>query len=258
MFRFALPALAACLLPALPESWAASPPAPPIPSVALAGTAHVGGFHAGSAELQLEVRDGRYSVRFNAESEGWIRLFFRWGFELQARGTLETVEVSELRPIEYLSKRYHRDGHVERHVRFRAGIAETVLPPGVDPYPHPVPSEERVRVLDPASALLAAGLTLARTGRCEQTIRVFDGKTRSDMVLTDSDTGRAGAPGIGTKQCTFDMRRIAGFSERRLHKPPVRGEIWFRPYREGLMVPTRLETRTRVGMAIFRFELPAG
>ncbi len=223
----------------------------------MAGTAHVGGFHAGNANLQLEVGEGSYSVRFSAESQGLVRLLFRWGFELNVRGTLETADVYPLQPIEYLSKRYHRDGHVERHVRFRSGRAETVLPEGAAPYPYPVPSEERVEVLDPASALLAAGLVLARTGRCEQTIRLFDGKTRSDMVLTESPALQPRTPDTEIKRCAFHVRPVAGYSEKRLRKPPVQGEMWFRPHGDGLMVPARLETRTRIGMAIFRFVAPS-
>ena len=264
MPRFALPTLAFLLYFTAPYSQAVPPSSPAVPSFALTGSAYVGGFHAGEAVLHFNVRDDSYSVRFNAESQGLIRLLFQWGFELEVQGTLAAGNVSGLQPAVYQSRRYHRDGQVERHVQFRAGIAETILPEGADPYPIPVPSEERRHVLDPASALLSAGLVLARTGRCDQTIRVFDGKTRSNLVLTDrsddqvvdpqgADSGPAGA-----KRCAFQSHRVAGFSERHLRKPPVEGEIWFRAYGDALMVPVRLHTPTLIGMAIFHFELPAG
>lgn len=264
MPRFALPTLAFLLYFTAPYSHAVPPSSPAVPSFALTGSAYVGGFHAGEAVLHFNVRDDSYSVRFNAESQGLIRLLFQWGFELEVQGTLAAGNVSGLQPAVYQSRRYHRDGQVERHVQFRAGIAETILPEGADPYPIPVPSEERRHVLDPASALLSAGLVLARTGRCDQTIRVFDGKTRSNLVLTDRSDDQVvdpqGAdPGpAGAKRCAFQSHRVAGFSERHLRKPPVEGEIWFRAYGDALMVPVRLHTPTLIGMAIFHFELPAG
>jgi hypothetical protein len=262
--RFVLPTLAFLLYFTAPYSHAVPPSGPTDSSFALTGSAYVGGFHAGDAVLHFNVRDDSYSVRFNAESQGLIRLLFQWGFELEVQGTLASGQVSGLQPAVYQSRRYHRDGHVERHVRFRAGVAETILPEGADPYPIPVPSEERRHVLDPASAVISAGLVLARTGRCDQTIRVFDGKTRSNLVLTDSGDElaadlQAADPGSGdTKRCAFQSHRVAGFSERHLRKPPVEGEIWFRAYGDDLMVPVRLQTPTLIGMAIFHFELPAG
>ena len=264
MPRFALPTLACVFCFTAPYSLAVPPSAPAVPSFALTGSAHVGGFHAGDAVLHFNVRDDHYSVRFNAESQGLIRLLFQWGFELEVEGTLAVEHASGLQPAVYQSRRYHRDGHVERHVRFRAGIAETILPEGADPYPFPIPFEERRHVLDPASALLSAGLVLARTGRCEQTIRVFDGKTRSNLLLTDrrdnlpADPQGANPGPAEAKRCAFQSHRVAGFSERRLRKPPMKGEIWFRAYGDSLMVPVRLQTPTLMGMAVFRFELPAG
>ena len=261
MPRFAppIPALLLCL--SAPAAHAVPPSEPAVPSFALTGTAYVGGLHAGEAVLHLDVRDDSYSVRFNAESHGLVRLLFQWAFELEVEGTLAAGPGSGLQPAVYQSRRHNRDGAVERHVRFRAGIAETILPEGADPYPVPVPSEERRHVLDPASALLSAGLVLARTGRCDQTIRVFDGKTRNDLILADPGDEPAASPeGAGpadAKRCAFRSQRVAGFSERRLRKPPVEGDIWFRAYGEHLMVPVRLQTRTRIGIAIFHFELPA-
>ena len=264
MPRFALPVIAFILYFTAPYSHAVPPSAPAVPSFALTGSAYVGGFHAGDAVLHFNVRDDSYSVRFNAESQGLIRLLFQWTFELEVEGTLAAGHVSGLQPAVYQSRRYHRDGHVERHVRFRAGMAETILPEGAEPYPIPVPSEERRHVLDPASALLSAGLALARTGRCDQTIRVFDGKTRSNLVLTDpgndltADPQQVDPGPADAKRCTFQSLRVAGYSKRHLRKPPLEGEIWFRAYGDALMVPVRLQTLTRIGMAIFRFELPAG
>lgn len=264
MPRIALSAVAILLFATAPNSHAVPPYLPYIQPFALTGSAYVGGFRAGEAIMEFDINDDGYSVRFNAESQGLIRLLFQWAFELEVQGTLEAELAAGLRPTVYQSRRYHRDGHVERHVRFRAGYAETVLPEGAEPYPHPVPPEERRQVLDPASALLSAGLVLARTGRCEQTIRVFDGKTRSDLVLTDrGDDPVAGSPDPEhlpghDKQCTFRSYRVAGYSDRHMRKPPVEGEIWFRTHVDGLMVPVRLQTPTLIGMAIFHFELPAG
>ena len=264
MPRFVLPALAFLLHFAAPGAYAAPPIAPAVPSFALTGSAYVGGIHAGDAVLRFDIQDDSYTMRFNAESQGLIRLLFQWGFELEVQGTLTTGQVAGLQPAMYQSRRYHRDGHVERHVRFQAGVAETILPEGADPYPFPVPSEERRHVLDPASALLSAGLVLAQTGRCDQTIRVFDGKTRSNLILTDRGNrvpqGRpqADSDPAEARRCAFRSLRVAGFSERHLRKPAVEGEIWFRAYGDGLMVPVRLQTPTLIGMAIFRFELPTG
>ena len=229
----------------------------------LSGSAYVGGFHAGNAALEFAVMERGYVMRFNAESQGLIKLLFNWGFELEAQGTFVAGSTPGIRPTTYQSRRYSRGSHVARHVRFHAGVAEAILPAGADPYPFPVPAEERTDVLDPASALLAAGVVLARTGRCDQTLRVFDGKTRSNMVLTDrgeellSFSDVVGGRSIA-RRCSFRSHRVAGYSERQVQKPPVEGDMWFLPHSDSLMLPVRLETPTRLGTAIFHFQPPAG
>lgn len=263
MFRFVSQPLALLLFVTAYGSDAFSIHPAGIQPFALTGSAYVGGFHAGNAALEFAVRERGYVVRFNAESQGLIKLLFNWGFELEAQGTFVAGTTPGIQPTRYQSRRYSRGSHVARHVRFHAGVAETILPAGTDPYPFPVPAEERTDVLDPASALLAAGVVLARTGRCDQTLRVFDGKTRSNMVLTDrgeellsfSDTVDQRSI---ARRCSFRSHRVAGYSESQVRKPPVEGDMWFLPHSDSLMLPVRLETPTRLGTAVFHFQPPSG
>ncbi len=231
--------------------------------IVMSGPTFVGGLHIGDTALTYRIGDGHYSVRLNAESRGFVRLLFDWAFELEASGTLQTESSPGVHPVDYQSRRRKRDDFVVRRVPFQAGTALVVPPEGIDPNPHPIPPDELKDVLDPASALLSAGLALAHTGTCDQVLRIFDGNTRNDVVLADyrEPDPPSGNPDAGIppeKRCVFESFRIAGFSELRQGKPTAKGEIWFRPYGETLLVPARLQVPTPVGTAVFHFHPPAG
>ena len=228
----------------------------------LAGTGYIGGLSAGDAVLDFSVRERGYFMHFNAESTGLMRLLFDWRFELEAQGLFDAASETGLQPTTYRSHRHSRGRDVARHVRFHAGIAETVLPVGGQPPAFPVAAEERTNVLDPASAFLAAGLALARTGRCDQVLRVFDGKRRRDVTLTDRGDellpqSHAFSEQGFARRCSFLSQRVAGYSERQLRKPPIAGDIWFKRYSDSLMLPVRLQAPFRLGTAVFHFRLPA-
>ena len=227
----------------------------------LEGSGYIGGLSAGDAVLDFSVGGQGYFMRFNAESTGLIRLLFDWRFELEAQGLFDAASETGLQPTHYRSHRYSRGRDVARHVRFQAGIAETVLPVGAEPHAFPVAAGERTNVLDPASAFLAAGLALARTGRCDQVLRVFDGKRRRNVTLTDRGdellphSHAFSGQGLA-RRCSFLSQRVAGYSEGQLRKPPIAGDVWFKRFSDSLMLPVRLQAPFRLGTAVFHFRLP--
>ena len=101
--------------------------------------------------------------------------------------------------------------------------------------------------LDPASALLALVESLARSGRCTDSLPVFDGKRRYDLTLAEQRRVTLGPSryalysGPATR-CRMTVEAHAGFREG--GRFPRILEVWLAPAAEGApAVPVRIVGR---------------
>lgn len=196
---------------------------------AIEGSGYVGGFHVGDATGTVELRDGRYFLRFDAVGAGLVKLFLRWSYELEVEGAAMPTGPLGLAPAAYRTQRNRRGRSHVRDILFRDGIAE-VQDSGGDP-PPPLPEDARRGVLDPASAVLAVGVALARRGSCGLVVPVFDGRRRTDLHVADQGPDvlkpSRQSPGGAARRCSFVFHRVAGYDARELQEPRFGGEIWF-------------------------------
>ena len=71
-------------------------------------------------------------------------------------------------------------------------------------------------IVDPLSLAVAAGRALQQNGRCDQTVPVFDGRRRFDVIVKHVDEATLPPSSYSVYQgpavrCSFRMERISGF-----------------------------------------------
>jgi len=146
-------------------------------------------------------------------------------------------------------------------VTWRDGAAPEVAFTPADAAPdEPLPEPVTVETVDPASAMLTLMETLARSGRCDVTIKVFDGRRRynlrarqvAERTLKASKLAPYGGPAI---ECSVGFERVAGFREGRLAKRyPDEITVFLAPVLAGTApVPVRLHANNLFGA--FRMHL---
>jgi len=84
-----------------------------------------------------------------------------------------------------------------------------------------LPIEMTAATIDPASAMLTLMETLANTGRCDATVKVFDGKRRYNLLSRHAGevelVATKYAPYAGpATECRVRFERLAGFREGRM------------------------------------------
>jgi hypothetical protein len=141
-------------------------------------------------------------------------------------------------------------------------VVAAVEPPAEDDYREAVPIALQQETVDPLTATLNA-----LASQCRGTVRVFDGRRRYDMELTDlgdADVPRSrGAAYAGpARHCRSEMRPIAGFwhAEPRHDERPARLDSWVASPRPGLPpIPVYLElSNPRGTLSIHLTAAPSG
>lgn len=201
-------------------------------SWAIEGSAYVGGFHVGDAAGTITLGDGDYLLRFDAVGAGLVKLLLQWSYELEVTGAEAPAEPFELVPAAYRTQRNRRGKTHVRDIVFENGIAQVRDSGGENPL-SPLPADARAGVLDPATAVLAVGVALARRDSCDLMIPVFDGRHRTDLHITDEgpDVLKPSRQYSGgeARRCSFVFRHVIGDERHRYREDEDEfgGEIWF-------------------------------
>jgi hypothetical protein len=225
---------------------------------ALAGLLATGRASAAGVSLAYEVRYGpitlvearattrldgeRYESSNEMHTVGVIGLLFPWTAESHTSGA---VHGAAFAPASHWSRGQFRG--VDRSVAIAYGpdgaVSARVAPDADDDARDAVPSEAQQATIDP----LTAGLAMA-TSECRGTLRIFDGRRRYDMQLTDQ--GDAAVPSRAAiyrgaaHRCRAVIVPFAGFARRdtAADERPTQLDTWTAVPRAGCMaVPVYLE-----------------
>ena len=215
---------------------------------------YLGGLHVLSLSSALDqAREGGYRMTVAAHTDGLIGKFVDASYEAESDGRAEGAVAR--------SERYRgrsRDGDDAARsvaVTYRRDAAPEVVFEPADAAPdEPLPADTIAATTDPVSAMLTLMRTLAETGRCEATMRVFDGRRRYDLVASDAGartlTASRQAPDGGpARECSVRIDRIAGFRDGKLAKRyPDEIAIYLAPVFPGAPpVPVRLHANNLFG-----------
>lgn len=208
--------------------------------------AFVAGFPVVSFAFRLDETGKTYALGGEVKTLGLLRLFYRLDLDTDSAGT---IRADTVKPSFHEQRLRLRSGDRMARLDYPGdGTVKASLVPPVDAgRPKPTP-EETLHTLDPLSAILAIGRTVAGAGRCAGRFPVYDGRRRYDLVLADDGTGEvAQSAGYGyagsVRRCSVAAVKIAGFSWDQDYSPhTTRGQVWFATPRPGdPALPVRIE-----------------
>jgi hypothetical protein len=224
------------------------------------------GILIGTAGLEADIRDGRYTIVFAGRVGGLARLFSHASASAAAAGE---TGVDHLRPSEYRHEWTEDDETESARVRFRnSNVTEISLERPVRHKEQDVPVTEahKRNVLDPASAFLWPASAGAAPETCERTLNLFNGRHRFDLAFRYSRTevfqtsdGSYSGPAI---VCAMRYTPLSGY---RRSKASVRFmaenrdmEVWMAPAGDGFMAPVKIRVRTKYGRLVLEARRFAG
>lgn len=249
--RLAAAALILVLPAAAPGKVAGSGP------LALHYEAYALGFPVVSIGFRLDESGQRYALDSQVKTTGLLRLIYRLDLDTASRGRIAAGALEPQRHDQEVRTRrgdrravldYGRDGRV----------TTALVPPEDHDRPKPSPAQT-LHTLDPLSALLAIGRSVAEAGRCAGRYPVYDGRRRYDLVLSDDGTSEleksnAFAYAGVVRRCSVEAVKIAGFSWDQDYSPHTNtGRVWFAsPVPGAPAMPVRIEFGSSWGFVSVR------
>jgi len=191
--------------------------AAPAEVAALKYDVYVGGLHIYSLDVEMRLQSGRYRLSARGGTQGMVGMVYTWDTDLTADGIDQDGRVAAQR---YLSKTQWQSRGRTVVLNFGADGRYALRQ---DPPPEPDPDIEGALpeslpngVVDPLSFAIAAAQTLAKTGRCDQTVPVFDGQRRFDVIVTNVGPATLQPNSYSiyrgpAMRCGLGIERISGF-----------------------------------------------
>ena len=220
---------------------------------------YLGGLHIFTLDVAMTLRPDRYRVSAEGQTEGMVGWLYSWDVKLAAEG-LERND--RIEPLHYVTDSAWQGTRRTVDLGFAGGgryALERTPPPEPDPdieggLPETLPEG----TVDPLSLAVAASRALAESGRCDQTLPVFDGQRRYDLTLRHVEEATLPPSDYSiyrgrAVRCTVSMKRISGFrkswkSKRQWDAPSSAPTIWVAPIQPDLPpVPVRYDGAIALG-----------
>jgi hypothetical protein len=147
--------------------------------------AYLGPFYIMSADVAVELVDGRYRVSTQAKTEGFAIWFFPWNNQAVAEGRHEN---GKFIPGSFKMKSFWNTKHRKARLRYAMTmpVIEALVPAPDGIESKPVPDTLTGNTVDPLSMALKLMLAMAVDGKCPGTFRVFDsGKAQTCALAID-------------------------------------------------------------------------
>jgi hypothetical protein len=226
---------------------------------------YFGGFHIGSARAVME-RDGEgYRVSAEARARGLLDWYSQWRGQAESRGRLgveDTFGLDDAAPKPALHRnRGEWNGDQRWSVLDFDSQGRVTKDEGSPPDENeltPIPEGATQNTIDPISAVVALSEVLEEGGLCEATLRLYDGRRRYNLSVTDQGV-RQFEPNDYTvfqgdaRACELEIERIGGFrkEQSKYSKTARKRTVWVgRPLTGGPPVPVRVEIETAYGTAL--------
>lgn len=248
-------ASAACL-------WPAPARAAEVPTAQVADLTYdvyLGGLHIFTFDVNMALQPDRYRVTAEGGTRGAIGWLYAWQTRLAAEGVERDGTIEPRRYV--VDSDWQGDRRTIELGFTEGGRYELRQEPPPEPDPDiegGLPDSLPDGTFDPLSLVLAASRTFQETGRCDQTIPVFDGRRRFDLTLRHVDQATLppsdytiyDGPAV---RCSFSVKRISGFrkswrSGGRRNADAGTPTLWIAPVRPDLPpVPVRYDGEIALG-----------
>ncbi len=210
------------------------------------------GLHIADAEAVLGLGPWGYRLSLSFRTGGLASVVFAGHSASAVDGTWKGDRPS---PRQYSSNGVWRGEPRAILIDYDKGIPtiRQLLPP-LEPEREAVPDALRADSADNLSALVALVNTVGRSGRCESSIRTYDGRRAAEIEARTAGqdileaTGRSSFAGPALR-CDFTSRVLAGFRTDEANRSdyrPLRGSVWLAaalPDRPPVPVRMTVETR---------------
>jgi hypothetical protein len=223
---------------------------------------YVGGLHIYSLDVEMVLEGGRYRLSARGGTEGMIGMVYTWDTNLSADGLDQDGQVQAKR---YLAQTQWQNRQRTVELGFGADGRYALRQ---DPPPEPDPDIEGglpaalpVGAVDPLSFAISAARLLAKTGRCDQTVPVFDGQRRFNVIVTQIGVATLQPNRYSIYQgpamrCGLGIERISGFrkslrAKREQEERSTPPTIWVAEVRPGLPpIPVRYDGEIALGKIV--------
>ena len=220
---------------------------------------YLGGLHIFTFDVDMMLQPDRYRVTAQGATQGMVGWLYGWQTRLEAEGLDRNGRIE---PQQYDTDSTWQGNHRTVKLGFAEGgryDLQRTPPPEPDPdIEGSLPETLPEGIVDPLSLAVAASQALEQTGRCDQTLAVFDGQRRYDLTLKHIDEATLPQSEYSVYRgpavrCGFSMKRISGFrkswsSKRQPDDKASAPTIWVAPIRAGLPpVPVRYDGAIALG-----------
>lgn len=240
----------ACALVAASAAGQAQTPAPPaaISTLRAEYTGYAHGLTVLKLHASIALGPRSYGLSLGYHTAGLISVVANSAIESSVQGYFGADGSAE--PLRFSSAGTINGTARRTLLTYKGGSPEIdALEPPPDTERDPVPVGEEAHTIDTLSAIAALLHQVATTGRCDGTVRTFDGQRLGDITATTvgdetlAQTDRSTFSGR-TLRCDFVGRQLAGFkrSEDQVAvRKPHNGTAWLAALQPGQpMVPVKV------------------
>jgi hypothetical protein len=228
---------------------------------------YFGGFHLATLDFVGTLTDGKYEIRSAIVTEGVADALVRTTADIGSQGRIVDRMVQPT---------FYNSDITDTNQRQLVALPyEDILPGQVNAFPeynlekYPVTEEQKRATVDPISAIMyiLQGSSATPENPCGQTIPIFDGRRRFDILLEHVEdgtvsTGKKGAYNGEAMKCWIGYKKVAGFKppkkKRRANQEESKSDwpdvhMWLAKMSdEELLVPVRIQSETSFGIFIAR------
>lgn len=255
-----IPFFTACALLPVPMAHAADGVGAGAEDLVLTYSIHVGGMHVLDATANVALQEGGYRAGLVMQTDGFLGRVAKWQTDVRAHGNFAGPLP---RPRQFTAHGSWRDEPRLTTVDYAPdGMPNvTLAQPEPEKDREPVPMEMRNGTVDPVTAIVAVMDRVARSGGCDITVPVYDGRQRYDLIFATQGTEQLEAGDLSTyagpaTRCTVRYKPMAGrWKEQRPNRDddgakrkdvPVTLYV-AKAHPGGPPVPVRLEMNSSLG-----------
>ena len=228
----------------------------PVTVLAETATAHYAAYAGGLNVLVMDARfdltPADYRLQLDYRTTGAFSLFVRSQQSTVVQGALVAGKAT---PRRFTSSGILRGEQRVTEVDYRESqpLVRQLVPPN-DKERESVPEAEQRGTIDTLSAMAQLMTQVTQTGRCDGTVRTFDGRRLASLrswtigteVLPPSTVSSFSGPAL---HCEFEGRQLGGFvldEDREKLLRPQRGSAWLAAVSPGgPILPVRISFQTR-------------
>jgi Protein of unknown function (DUF3108) len=228
------------------------PPSVPGQSLHASYETYAAGLHVAEVDSGFSFGPWNYQMDLGYHTTGMVGLFFRGHQFDRVTGSWHDRRAA---PSEFVGQGTWRGVDRLAVIEYRQGkpVISQLLPPNADER-EPVPDALQEHSIDTLSALAELIHVVAETGRCETTVRTYDGRRAVEIVAHTAGeemlekNNRSSFSGK-TLRCDFSGRMLAGFKfddDRARDSKPMHGSAWLAAVVAGEPpLPVRMAFETR-------------